>query len=162
MTTRSRTRFERKINYTTGNDDVAPPTSRFPTSSAAGPPSSCEQEAMNPECRTLIVCRSQLVDGFVAIGPDVVAAHLQEKKLISNGVHRDIAQQSMSANDKARSLIAAIIDNVKVNPGVQLRKFKAILSRNRRTDLVQLLEDKFGGKYFLFNFLKFMVIIMDS
>ena len=102
---------------------------------------------MNPQCRTLVVCRSELVKGIASIGPEEVAADLLDKQLISNGVHKEILQSSNSTNDKAKSLIAAVIFNVRNNPGVQFRKFKAILSRHRRADLVQLLEDKFGGKF---------------
>lgn len=84
--------------------------------------------------------------GVLAVGPREVADNLLEKKLISRDVYKDILQNAESPSDKSKYLIGAVIEKVRVNPGVQLRKFKAILSRNRRTDLVQLLEDKFGGE----------------
>ena len=101
---------------------------------------------MNPQCRTLVVCRLQLVEGIAAIGPNEVAADLLDKHLIPGDVHQQVSQNpQLGSNEKAKLLIGAVIDKVRNNPGVQFRKFKAILSRHRRTDLVQLLEDKFGG-----------------
>jgi len=87
------------------------------------------------------------VEGIAAIGPDGVAADLLDKHLVSSDVHQQVTSNSqLGSNDKAKLLIRAVIEKVRNNPGVQLRKFKAILSRYRRSDLLQLLEDNFGGK----------------
>ena len=96
------------------------------------------------EHRTMIACTSDLVTGIAADNADAIGDSLLAENLIASDVYDKLLLPTMTKPMKAREMVSNVTSRVTVNPRVEFLKFIAVLKKFGLTNLIKIIEEKYG------------------